>query len=1031
MNFTDAFIHRPVLAIVVSSLLLMMGLQAVRQLPVREFPDLEESVIYVITIYPGASARTVQGFVTDPLQRRIAAADGVEYLTSQSDPGVSRIQVRVRLGENTSEVLSEVIAKVNEAKFELPREVEDSVVTTATGDDALMYLAFVSEDLSVQQIHDYALREVQPELSTIDGVGEAKIMGDREFAMRIWLDPTQMAAFGVTAIDVDDAIREENFISAAGTTHGALVRASVDAETDMQSPEAFGNIVVRQEGERRVRLSDVAKLELASANYDLATYSSGRDAVFLSISTAPGSNPLDVASRVRAALPQISARMPGDLEVIMDFDGSVYIRQALREVIETLIEASAIVVLVIFLFLGSLRVVSIPLVAIPLSLVGVLFLIWLLGFSINLLTLLAMVISIGLVVDDAIVVVENVHRHIEAGELPLEAALMGARQVALPVVAMTVTLAAVYFPIAFLGGLTGALFTEFALTLAGAVLVSGVIALTLSPMMCAYLLTSHDRQSTVANWLDQQFDALQSRYRVLLSACLDQRGPVLLFAGVILVSLPILIGLANSELAPEEDNGSVLVVATPPDYGNLEYTEYFLDQMTDVWKKIPEVSHSWQFNAPNQVFGGLELKLWDERERSQQEIQVEAQAGFAGISGLEIFTFGWNSLPGSDSGLPVNFVIGSTADYDDIDRVSEEVVSRARRSGLFGFVNSTLRYSRPEITVSIDRDLASRLGISMEDIGNTLQIMLGEAESNRFNLEGKSYKVIPQAGQGFRLTKEWLQRYYLRTDSDDLVPLSTVIRLDQRVEPNSLTQYQQLNSATIQGSMMPPHSLGTGLEFLERTLREVAPVGYRAGFEGESRRLIQESQSFGPLFAASLVFIFLVLSAQFNSFRDPLVVLVSVPLSMFGAVVPLALGWVTLNIYTQVGLLTLIGLISKHGILIVDFANHLAVEGMDRRQAVLEAAALRLRPILMTTFATVLGVAPLLLAVGAGANSRYAIGMMIATGMMIGTLFTLFVLPVFYLPFTPPGRQGLTGPAEPDQAFATTGTGSAGRTQLE
>jgi hydrophobe/amphiphile efflux-1 (HAE1) family protein len=1002
VNLTDAFIRRPVLAIVVSSLMLMMGLQAMTQLAVRQFPDLEESVIYVSTVYPGASARTVQGFVTDPLQRRIAAANGVEYLTSQSDPGSSRINVHVRLGENASDVLTEVIAKVNEAKFELPQEVEDSVVTTATGNDALMYMAFVSDQMSVQQIHDYAVREVQPELSTIEGVGEAKIMGDRVFAMRIWLNPTEMAAFGVTAIDVDTAIREENFISAAGTTQGALVRASVDAETDMQTPEAFGSIVVRQEGERRVRLSDVAELELASANYDTAAYSSGRDTVFLSVSPAPGGNPLDVSSRVKAALPGISDQLPGDLELIMDFDGSIPIRQALVEVLETLIEAAAIVVLVIFLFLGSLRVVAIPLVAIPLSLVGVLFLIWLLGFSINLLTLLAMVISIGLVVDDAIVVVENVHRHIENGEQPLEAALKGARQVALPVVAMTLTLAAVYFPIAFLGGLTGALFTEFAMTLAGAVLVSGVIALTLSPVMCAYLLTSHDQQGGAANWLDGQFSALQDRYRSLLSACLTERGAILLFAGAILVSLPVLITLAHSELAPEEDNSSLMVVATPPDYSNLEYTEYFLDQMTQVWKNIPEISHSWQFNTPTQVFGGLEMKLWGERERSQQEVQLEAQAEFAKISGLEIFTFGWSSLPGADSGLPVNFVVASTADYAEIDSVSEEVLARARESGLFAFVTKSLRYSRPEISVSIDRELAARLGISMSDIGNTLQIMLGEAESNRFSLEGKSYKVIPQADRGFRLTKEWLQRYYLRTDTDELVPLSTVINLSHRVEPNTLVQYQQLNSATIQGMMRPPNALGTGLEFLQRTLEEVAPNGYRAGYEGESRRLIQESESFGLLFAASLLFIFLVLAAQFNSFRDPLVVLVSVPLSMFGAIVPLALGWVTLNIYTQVGLLTLIGLISKHGILIVDFANQLVAEGMDRRQAVLESAALRLRPILMTTFATVLGVAPLLLAVGAGANSRYAIGMMIATGMMVGTLFTLFVLPVFYLPFGRP-----------------------------
>ncbi len=969
------------------------------QLPVREYPDLEKSLILVSTVYPGASARTVQGFVTDPLQRRIAAADGVEYMTSESLPGVSKIEVHVRLGEESSDVLVEVIAKVNEAKFELPREVEDSVVSTSGGGDALMYWAFLSEQMSVQQISDYVSREVQPELSTLDGVGEARIVSERVFAMRIWLNPTKMAAFGVTALDVNEAVQEENFISAAGTTEGTLVRASVDAETDMQSPEAFGDIVVRQDGERRVRLSDVAELELASSRYDEANYSSGRDTVFMAIMSAPGSNPLDVASRVKTAFPRIVAQMPADLHVASDFDASIYIAEALRKVAETLIEASIIVVLVIMLFLGSFRVVLIPLVTIPLSLIGVLFLIWVMGFSINLLTLLAMVIAIGLVVDDAIVVVENVHRHIEEGKPPLEAALTGARQVALPVVAMTVTLAAVYFPIAFLGGLTGALFSEFALTLAGAVLVSGVIALTLSPMMCAYLLTGHDKQGAAASWLDAKFGALQDRYRGLLSVCLGQRGAVLFFAASIFASLGVLISLAQSELAPEEDGGALYVMASTPDYGNLEYTDTFLDEMIDVWKRTPEVVSSWQINSPGGVFGGLNLKLWDERDRTQKEIQAEVQAGYSKISGLEIFTFSGNNLPGSDAGLPVNFVIASTADYDEIDRVSEEVLSRARESGLFAFVNKTLRYSRPEIGVSIDRSLAARLGISMQDIGETLQVMLGEAESNRFSLEGKSYKVIPQADRDFRLTKEWLQRYYLRTGSGELVPLSTVIDLDQRVEPNTLKQYQQLNSTTIQGLMMPPNSLGTGLEFLQKSLDEVAPTGFRAGHEGQSRRLIQESGGFGLLFAASLVLIFLVLSAQFNSFRDPLVVLVSVPLSIFGAIVPIALGFVTLNIYTQVGLLTLIGLISKHGILIVDFANHLVEEGMDRRQAVLEAAALRLRPILMTTFATVLGVSPLLLASGAGANSRYAIGMMIAAGMMVGTLFTLFVLPVFYLPF--------------------------------
>ena len=1013
-RFTDLYIQRPVLALVLAAVLLLLGLQAALQLPLREYPEVEKSVISVSAAFPGASAETVQGFVTTPLQRRIAAAKGVEFVTSQSDPGVAQIQVWVRLGENSTEVMSEVITRVNEARFELPREVEDPVVTNRTGGDALMYIAFLSEQMSVQQMADYAMRSVQPILSTLDGVGEARILGSGLFAMRIWLDPARMAAFNVTATDINAAIRRDNFISAAGTTRGELVRASVDAETDVQDAARFADIVIRQDGDRRVRLGDVAEVELASETYESAVYSSGQETVFVAVTEAPGANPLEAAANVKAKLKEIEDQLPADLTIFMDSDGSKYIREALKEVAQTLVEASIIVVLVILLFLGSLRVVAIPIVAIPVSLIGVLFLIWLLGFSINLLTLLAMVIAIGLVVDDAIVVVENVHRHIEDGDTPLQAALVGARQVAFPVIAMTLTLVAVYLPIGFLGGLTGVLFSEFALTLAGAVVVSGFVALVLSPMMCAYLLKGHAEQGALANWLDARFDALHRRYQKALAHCLNNRGAVMLFAVVISISLPVFYQLAQKELAPSEDSGSVFAVATPPDYGNLEYTTYFLDEMVAAWRSVPEVTHSWQVNEPNSVFGGVELKPWHERERTLDEIRAELQQKYDGISGLEVFTFPAGGLPGASSGLPLQFVISSNSPYAELDRVAEAVLARARQSGLFAFINKDLRYSRPEVGVSIDRDLAARLGISMQAIGETLQTMLGEAETNRLSIEGRSYKVIAQAARGFRLTKEWLERYYLRTAEGSLVPLSTVITLKQSVKPNTLKQYQQLNSTTLQGLVLPPNSLGDGLNFLEQALSEVAPAGYRPGYIGESRRFVQESQAFLPLFATSLVFIYLVLSAQFNSFRDPFVVLISVPLSVFGALVPLALGWATLNIYTQVGLLTLIGLISKHGILIVDFANHRVEAGLDRRAAVLEAAGLRLRPILMTTFATVLGVLPLLLAFGAGANSRFAIGLMIAAGMLVGTLFTLFVLPAFYLVLGRKVRQS----AAPAQAIA-------------
>jgi multidrug efflux pump len=997
MKFTDIFIQRPVLAIVIAAVMLLVGLQAGTQLSLREYPEVEKSQIFVTAVYPGASARTVQGFVTTPLQRRIASAKGVDYVTSESNPGLAQISVYVRLGENSTDVLTEVITKINEARFELPQEVEDPVVTNRTGGDAMMYLALLSDQMSVQQTADYAIRTIQPVLSTLEGVGEARMLSSGVFALRIWLNPVKMAAYGVTAKDVNDAVRKENYISAAGTTRGELVRASVDAETNVQDPEKFAEIVVRQEGDKRVRLGDVAEVELASDTYESAAYSSGEETVFIAITEAPGANPLEVATRVKSKVKEIETQLPADMTIFLDSDLSISIREGLEEVGKTLIEASIIVVLVILLFLGSMRVVAIPIVAIPLSLITVLFLVWSMGFSINLLTLLAMVIAIGLVVDDAIVVVENVHRHIEEGKQPREAAFIGAREVALPVIAMTLTLVAVYLPIAFLGGLTGVLFSEFALTLAGAVVISGVIALVLSPMMCAYLLVDHDHQGGIANWLDKKFELLHRQYERVLGMCLNNRGAVMLFAVVIFCSLPLFYQLAQKELAPDEDSGSIFAIATPPDYSSLEYTTYFLEQMVDAWRTVPEVSHSWQANTPERVFGGVELVPWSERERSLEEIRQEIQAKYDKISGLQIFTFAAGGLPGADSGLPLQFVISSNADYKELDRVSEEVLQKARQSGMFAFVTKDLSYSRPEITVRINRELAARLGISMEDIGQTLQIMLGEAETNRFSMEGRSYKVIPQADRGFRLTKEWLERYYVRTTERALVPLSTVVTLGQKVEPNALKQFQQLNSATIQGFVLPPNTLGDSLEFLEQALYEVAPTGFRVGYQGASRRFIQESQGFLLLFATSLVFIYLVLAAQFNSFRDPLIVLISVPLSVFGAIVPLALGLATLNIYTQVGLLTLIGLISKHGILIVDFANRLVLEGYDRKAAVLKAAALRLRPILMTTVATVLGVLPLVLAFGAGANSRFAIGLMIAAGMSVGTLFTLFVLPTFYL----------------------------------
>ncbi|TGD71911.1 multidrug efflux protein [Mangrovimicrobium sediminis] len=1019
MNFTDIFIRRPVLAIVVSCLLLVLGTASIFNVSVREYPEVETSVVQVFTSYPGASAATVQGFVTDPLQERIVTARGVDYMTSNSTAGSSNITVHVRLGENSTEVLNEVIAKVNEAAFDLPREVEDPVVSSSFGGDAMMYIAFYSKQMTTYQITDYLERAVRPELATLPGMGQAQIF-KRKLAMRVWLDPVRMAARGVTANDVREAIQRDNFIAPAGATEGNLVRVTVDADTTLETTDDFAELVVRQVDDERVRLGDVADIELDAENSQLKSLSSGRDTVFLALSPAPGANPLEVSKAVHEAVPRIAADLPADMELVLDWDGSIYIDEALAEVSRTLLEAAVIVVLVIFLFLGSARVVLIPLAAIPLSLIGVVFLIMALGFSLNLLTMLAMIIAIGLVVDDAIVVVENVHRHIEGGATPMEAALRGAREVALPVVLMTLTLVAVYAPISFIGGLTGALFSEFALTLAGAVLVSGVVALTLSPMMCSRVLQDVEHQGRFATWLDHRFEALIAAYQRLLRLCLANRGAVLLLAASLLASLPVLFSLAQRELAPEEDAGGFMIIGSAPPQANLKYLDHYLAQIVDIWKTMPDIQRSWQVIADGDNFGGVMLNPWSERERSQADIQAEMQQKLGQIAGMEMFTFNGAALPGAEAGLPVSFVVASTSDYQRVYEVGEQLLQRARESGLFAFITQTLDYNRPEIQVKIDRERAARLGISMQDIGLTLATMLGEAEVNRFTLSGRSYKVIPQAGKDFRLTPEELEKYYVRTSSDELVPMSSVISLATRVEPNALTQYQQLNSTTIQGMMMPPNSLGTGLEFLETQLQEIAPTGFRAGYSGASRQFTQESAAFPILFGLSLVLIFLMLAAQFNSFRDPLVVLVTVPLSIFGAVVPLALGFATLNIYTQVGLLTLIGLISKHGILIVEFANKLAEDGMERREAVLQAASMRLRPILMTTFATVLGVWPLVIASGAGAASRFSIGLTITCGMLVGTLFTLFVVPVFYLPFRRRAEQAQAA-SDPSPDPATTG----------
>ncbi|MCU1715512.1 multidrug efflux RND transporter permease subunit [Pseudomonas sp. 5P_3.1_Bac2] len=999
MAFTDPFIRRPVLATVVSLLIVLLGLQAFSKLTIRQYPQMENALITVTTAYPGANAETIQGYITQPLQQSLASADGIDYMTSASRQNVSVISIYARIGANSDRLFTELLAKANEVKNKLPDAAEDPVLSKEAADStALMYISFYSDVLSNPQITDYLSRVIQPKLATLPGMAEAEILGNQVFAMRLWLDPVKMAAYGVTASDVNSAVRRYNFLAAAGETKGEYVVTSLNAETDLKSAEAFAAIPLKTQGDSRVLLRDVARVEMGAENYDSISSFDGIPSVYIGIKGTPGANPLDVIKEVNQVLPELEAQLPPNLKVSIAYDATRFIRASIDEVVKTLGEAILIVIVVVFLFLGALRSVVIPVITIPLSMIGVLFFMQLMGYSINLLTLLAMVLAIGLVVDDAIVVVENIHRHIEEGKTPFDAALLGAREIAVPVVSMTITLAAVYAPIGFLEGLTGALFKEFALTLAGAVIISGIVALTLSPMMCSKLLRHETKPSGFVHKLDQLFDSLKRRYQRSLSSTLDTRPVVVVFAIIVLCLIPLLLKFTKNELAPDEDQGIIFMMASAPQPTNLDYLNKYTDQFVEIFKDFPEYYSSFQINGISGVqsgIGGFLMVPWDERQRTQMEILPEVQARLAQIPGLQIFGFNLPALPGTGEGLPFQFVINTPNDYQSLLQLAERVKKRAEESGKFAFVDVDLAFDKPEVVVEIDREKAAQMGVSMEDLGMTLASLLGEGEINRFIIDGRSYKVIAQVERAFRDNPGWLNSYYVRSNSGSMVALSTLVKVSDRARPTQLNQFQQLNSAIVQG--FPIVSMGEAIDSVQQIMREEAPAGFSGDFAGASRQLVQEGNALYTTFALALALIFLVLAAQFESFRDPLVIMITVPLSICGALIPLFLGWSSMNIYTQVGLVTLIGLITKHGILIVEFANQLRREkGLSRRAAVEQAAAIRLRPVLMTTAAMVFGMLPLILASGAGAVSRFDIGLVIATGMSIGTLFTLFVLPCVY-----------------------------------
>jgi hydrophobe/amphiphile efflux-1 (HAE1) family protein len=1006
MSFTNIFIRRPVLASVVSLLILLAGTQSGLKLQVRQFPELSSATITITTVYPGANADLIKGFITTPLMQAVASAEGIDTLVSNSQQNTSTITLNLLLNANADRAVADVLAKVNQVKYLLPREAFDPIVVKQTGDPtAVLYMSFNSKVLTPSQITDYLNRVVQPRLQTIDGVANAQILGGQTFAMRVWLNPNRMAARGVTPSDVSAALAANNFTAAAGEIKSDFIQTSINAETSLDSAKAFGQLVIAARGDALIRLGDIADIELGPESVDSSSAFEGLKAVFIGIYATPTANPLDVIDDVRKAFPELQSQLPAGLNASIAYDATKFIRSSIREVEKTLAEAALIVIVVIFLFLGNLRSTIIPIVTIPLSLVGVMTILFALGYSLNLLTLLALVLAIGLVVDDAIVVVENIYRHTEEGMPARDAALQGAHEITAPVIAMTITLAAVYAPIGFVSGLTGSLFREFAFTLAGSVVVSGVIALTLSPMMCSRLLKPPRAQARgFPAFLDRVFDRLRQRYQRRLHKTLGFRALTVLILIGVLALTGVMFASTPKELAPEEDQGIILALIKTPQYANLDYMEKATAQVEAAAADIPEREHVFIINGSASVhegFGGLLLKPWGERKRSQKEIMEALQPKLARVTGAEILAFGRPSLPGSTGGPPVQFVIRTIGDYRQLVNVMAGIETAARDSGLFLFANSDLKFDMPQIDFKIDADKANRLGISMQAIGSSLATLLGGNYVNRFGLHGRSYEVIPQAPREFRLTPDWLTRYQLRTSSGALVSLATVASLSTTVQPNGLPTFQQLNSATLQGVPFPGHTLGEAIGFLQQKAKELLPEGYSVDYQGESRQFVQEGNTLIVTFVFALIVIFLVLAAQFESFRDPFIILIALPTSMFGALLPLNVlgvaGAASMNIYSQIGLVTLIGLISKHGILMVEFANRLQEqEGFGRREAIEHAAAVRLRPILMTTAAMVVGMVPLIVAEGAGAKSRFAIGIVIAAGMSIGTIFTLFVTPAIY-----------------------------------
>ena len=1013
-SFTDLFIKRPVLAVVVNLVILIAGFQSIRSLNVRQYPRNDNAAVTVTTVYVGASAELVRGFITAPLERAIAAADGIDYIQSSSKLGLSTITIRLKLNYDANKALAEISSKVDQVRNDLPPEAEVPVINVISADSqfASAYLRFSSDNiLEANQITDYLVRVVQPRLSALEGVQRADILGGRTFAMRIWLKPDRMTALNINPDQVRQALAANNFLSAVGQTKGALVQVNLTANTDLRSVEEFRNLVIRQAGDRLVRLRDVADVVLGAEDYDSEVRFSGQNAVFMGVWVLPNANTLDVIKRVRTEMVSIEADLPTGLTGGIAYDATKYIEDAIHEVLKTLSETLLIVCIVIFLFLGSFRSVLVPLVAIPVSLIGAIFLMQVFGFTLNLLTLLAIVLSVGLVVDDAIVIVENVERHIREGQTPVQGALLGARELVGPVIAMTITLAAVYAPIGLQGGLTGSLFREFAFTLAGAVFISGIVALTLSPVMSSKLLDAGREEHGLTGRINRDFDRLRRTYGRVLDVTLAARPAVyVLWLGLTLLTIPMfLMAWKSKELAPMEDQGFVLAIAEAAGDATIDQTTYYTEAVYQELLSVPEQDRIFQITFPDNGISGLVLKPWGQRKRTVFQIMPEVQMKVNRVPGIRTFAVTPPALPGGGD-FPVEFLICSTAEPEQILKFAQQLQQKAAASGIFAFPPTIdTKIDQPQVEVVLDRDKVAALGLNMASVGSDLAALMGGNFVNRFNFEGRSYKVIPQVRRLDRLNPSQLAETYVKGPGAQLVPLNTFATLKRTTQPRSLNRFQQLNAVKLSGVAIRP--LDEALRYLESEAAKILPQGYAVNYTGESRQLRVEGSRFLPAFLLALVLIFLVLAAQFNSFRDPLIILLgSVPLAMFGALLFCFLkmpdpntpfftnGWTTtLNIYSQVGLVTLIGLVSKNGILIVQFANELQRRGLPKIQAVREAALVRLRPVLMTSVATVAGHFPLTLVTGAGAAARNSIGIVIVAGMSLGTVFTLLVIPSIYV----------------------------------